>query len=606
MSKNKIRLIIGAMTLALIGLIAFQAYWLGFMMESKKEQFTVQARDAIEQVVRKLEKQELVVLAQRQRLYEKQKKELDLMTEKLASKPKKTSIKQNIELATTDYLGPTNPENLGRNILGNFQNEIPTDNIMYVKKSFVLPNGQIAEITEEYHQLAINSSDIQRKYHEEQQLNQIFESDFKRPNKNQSIKQRRFNKNFKEKSRQLRQLKNEIQSELSKKEIDFKKQQAELLKVKQKTELAKEVFSDFLFKERPIQQRVEPYFIDSLIKVELAQKDIHQAYVFGIAPQKIQSNKDWIYTSSPSLKKYKTLQSDAGIFISSALFPNDLNTSGEFLTLYFPSQNSYIWQAMALNFWGSALLLFIMIICFYVAIMTILKQKKLAEVKNDFINNMTHEFKTPISTISLATQLIQEDPVMIQNDSVQRYLGIIKDENIRLGHQVERVLQAAQMEKEAISLKKKKIDLHTLIRQIVEMNGPLIQSQNGQIELQLNAEKHQFEIDEVHISNVLFNLLDNAIKYKKENPLITISTYNEEQYLFIEIKDQGIGIANDLQETVFEAFYRVPTGNIHNVKGFGLGLSYVKKIVEAHGGKVSLESKLHQGSTFKISLPIQY
>jgi two-component system phosphate regulon sensor histidine kinase PhoR len=606
MSKNKIRLIIGAMTLALIGLIAFQAYWLGFMMESKKEQFTVQARDAIEQVVRKLEKQELVVLAQRQRLYEKQKKELDLMTEKLASKPKKTSIKQNIELATTDYLGPTNPENLGRNILGNFQNEIPSDNIMYVKKSFVLPNGQIAEITEEYHQLAINSSDIQRKYHEEQQLNQIFESDFKRPNKNQSNKQRRFNKHFKEKSHQLRQLKNEIQSELSKKEIDIKKQQAELLKVKQKTELAKEVFSDFLFKERPIQQRVEPHFIDSLIKVELAQKDIHQAYVFGIAPQKIQSNKDWIYTSSPSLKKYKTLQSDAGIFISSALFPNDLNTSGEFLTLYFPSQNSYIWQAMALNFWGSALLLFIMIICFYVAIMTILKQKKLAKVKNDFINNMTHEFKTPISTISLATQLIQEDPVMIQNDSVQRYLGIIKDENIRLGQQVERVLQAAQMEKEAISLKKKKIDLHTLIRQIVEMNGPLIQSQNGQIELQLNAEKHQFEIDEVHISNVLFNLLDNAIKYKKENPLITISTYNEEQYLFIEIKDQGIGIAKDLQETVFEAFYRVPTGNIHNVKGFGLGLSYVKKIVEAHGGKVSLESKLHQGSTFKISLPIQY
>lgn len=604
MSKNKIRLIIGAMTLALIGLIAFQAYWLGFMMESKKEQFTVQAHDAIEQVVRKLEKQELVVLAQRQRLYEKQKKELDLMTEKLASKPKKKNSKPATELLTTDYYGATHPENLSRNRLGNFQNEVPTDNIMYVKKSFVLPNGQIAEITEEYHQLEINSSDIQRRYQEEQQLNQIFETERKRPNKSQIIRQRRLNKKIKEKKLELRQIKNEIQTELSKKENDLQKEKAALLKVKQKTELAKEVFSDFLFKERPIQQRVEPHFIDSLIKIELAQKNIHQSYVFGIAPQKIKSNQDWIYASSPTLKKFKNLQSDKGVFISSALFPNDLHTSGQFLTLYFPSQNSYIWQAMALNFWGSALLLIIMIGCFYVAIITILKQKKLAEVKNDFINNMTHEFKTPISTISLATQLIQDDPVMIQNDSVQRYLGIIKDENIRLGQQVERVLQAAQMEKEAINLKKKKLDLHTLIRQIAEMNGPLIQSQNGNIELHLEATKHFLDLDEVHISNVLFNLLDNAIKYSKEKPMITISSYNEEQWLIVEIKDQGIGIANDLIETVFEPFYRVPTGNVHNVKGFGLGLSYVKKIVEAHHGKVNLSSKLNEGSIFKISLPL--
>ncbi|MFM6947634.1 MAG: ATP-binding protein [Aquirufa sp.] len=604
MSKNKIRLIIGAMTLALIGLIAFQAYWLGFMMESKKEQFSVQAHDAIEQVVRKLEKQELVVLAQRQQLYEKQKKELDLMAEKLASKPKKNTAKKNSDVTTIDYLGATNPENLSRNKLGNFQHEVPTDNIMYVKKSFLLPNGQIAEITEEYHQLEINSSDIQKRYQEEQQLNQIFESDIRRPNKNPLARQRRLNKKIKEKNVQISQLKKELQTELGKKEQELRKEKAELQKVKQKTELAKEVFSDFLFKERPIQQRVEPHYIDSLIKIELAQKNIHQNYLFGISPLTIQSNKDWIYASSPSLKKFKSLQSKEGIFISSALFPNDLHSSGEFLTLYFPSQNSYIWQAMALNFWGSALLLLIMIGCFYVAILTILKQKKLAEVKNDFINNMTHEFKTPISTISLATQLIQEDPIMIQNDSVQRYLGIIKDENIRLGQQVERVLQAAQMEKEEISLKKKKVDLHALIRQIVEMNGPLIQSQNGQIELFLHAEKHYVEIDEVHISNVLFNLLDNAIKYSKENPIVSITTYDDAQFMTIEIKDQGIGIASDLLETVFEPFYRVPTGNIHNVKGFGLGLSYVKKIVEAHHGKVKLTSKLNEGSTFKISLPL--
>jgi two-component system phosphate regulon sensor histidine kinase PhoR len=605
MSKNKIRLIIGAMTIALIGLMAFQAYWLGFMMESKKEQFFDQAHDAIEQVVRKLEKQELIVLAQRQQLYEKQKKELDIMAEKLASKPKKKSVNKNPELVTNDLFGPNNPENFGRNKIRNFQNEAPTDNIMYVKKSFVLPNGQIAEITEEYHQLEINSSDIQRRYQEEQQLNQIFESEINRPEKNIRKKHQRLNKKIKEKTLQLHQLKNEIQSEITKKEESIQKDQSELLKVKQKTELAKEVFSDFLFKERPIRQRVEPHYIDSLIKIELAQKGIHQAYLFGISPLHIKTEKDWIFASSPILKKTKTKQSDEGVFISSALFPNDLSTSGQFLSLYFPDQETYIWQAMALNFWGSAVLLFIMIACFYVAITTILKQKKLAEVKNDFINNMTHEFKTPISTISLATQLIQEDPMVLRNDSVQRYLGIIKDENIRLGQQVERVLQTAQMEKEEISLKKKNVDLHALIHQVVEMNGPLIQSQNGEISLQLKAGNPILNMDEVHISNVLFNLLDNAIKYSRGNPKVKISSQSNDQFFTLFIEDKGIGISNDLIETVFEPFYRVPTGNIHNVKGFGLGLSYVKKIVEAHGGKVSLESKLNQGSTFKISLPIQ-
>lgn len=599
MSKNKIRLIIGAMTIALIGLMAFQAYWLGFMMESKKKQFIDQAHDAIEQVVRKLEKQELIVLAQRQQLYEKQKKELDLMAEKLASKPKKKSINKNTELVTNDLIGPNNSENFGRNRIRNFQNEIPTDNIMYVKKSFVLPNGQIAEITEEYHQLEINSSDIQRRYQEEQQLNQIFETELNRPDKYTRKKQQRLNKKIKEKTLQL------IQSEISKKEENIQKEKAELIKVKQKTELAKEVFSDFLFKERPIQQRVEPHYIDSLIKLELAQKGIQQAYFFGIAPLQIKSEKDWIFASSPLIKRFKTKQTNEGVFISSALFPNDLTSSGEFLSLYFPDQDSIIWQAMTMNLWGSAILLLIMIACFYVAIMTILKQKKLAEVKNDFINNMTHEFKTPISTISLATQLIQEDPIMLNNDSIQRYLGIIKDENIRLGQQVERVLQTAQMEKEEISLKKKKVDLHALIRQVVEMNGPLIQSQNGEISLDLAAENASIQIDEVHISNVLFNLLDNAIKYSQGHPKVKISSQNNDLSFTFSIQDEGIGIAKDLIETVFEPFYRVPTGNVHNVKGFGLGLSYVKKIVEAHGGKVTLISKLNHGSTFKISLPIQ-
>jgi two-component system phosphate regulon sensor histidine kinase PhoR len=252
---------------------------------------------------------------------------------------------------------------------------------------------------------------------------------------------------------------------------------------------------------------------------------------------------------------------------------------------------------------GSGVLLLIMIGCFYMAMMTIIKQKKLAEIKNDFINNMTHEFKTPISTISLATQLIQEEPQAAKSESILRYLGIIKDENIRLGQQVERVLQTAQMEREEIVLKKKLVDVHALIQQVSDMNAPLLQTHQGSLILHLDAEQSQVMVDEVHLSNVLNNLLDNAIKYSPEAPLVDIQTRSNSQGLYIQVRDQGMGIQKEALSAVFEPFYRVPTGNVHNVKGFGLGLSYVKKIVEAHGGSVQVSSKLGVGSTFEITIP---
>jgi two-component system phosphate regulon sensor histidine kinase PhoR len=285
------------------------------------------------------------------------------------------------------------------------------------------------------------------------------------------------------------------------------------------------------------------------------------------------------------------------------LFPNDLTNTGHVLEVFFPAQKAYIWQTMGLSLVASGMLLLIMLACFYVAVNTILKQKKLAEVKNDFINNMTHEFKTPISTISLATQLIQDEPQVAKNENILRYLGIIKDENIRLGRQVERVLQTAQMEKENVILKKRTLDMHNLIQQIVAINDPLLQANHGKVNLFLQANPSLLPLDEVHISNVLNNLLDNAIKYSLFMPSITIATESRKGEFLISVTDQGIGMAKDVLGSVFEPFYRVPTGNVHNVKGFGLGLSYVKKIVEAHGGQVSVKSKLGEGSTFEISLP---
>jgi two-component system phosphate regulon sensor histidine kinase PhoR len=244
-----------------------------------------------------------------------------------------------------------------------------------------------------------------------------------------------------------------------------------------------------------------------------------------------------------------------------------------------------------------------MIGCFYFAVLTIIRQKKLALVKNDFINNMTHEFKTPITSISLATQLFQEELKPGKNESMLRYLGIIKDENTRLGQQVERVLQTAQMEKEEISLKLKKVDIGALIQQVAEINGPLIDSVSGTLKLRLENLPSTMEMDEVHISNVLNNLIDNAVKYSPSNPRVEIEARTQDHGIAMQVKDQGLGMPKEALHSIFDAFYRIPTGNVHNVKGFGLGLSYVKKIVEAHGGKVHVKSKLGEGSTFEIYLP---
>ncbi len=584
MTQKKIRLIIGLMTLALLGLIAFQAYWLGFMLETKKEQFASDVQDGLAQVVRKLEKQELVMLAERHKTYEAHQQKIKDLSTKLASlKPKRPVAPTPAETPIAEnFIGP---EGISNNQRGAIHNEVRSD-IMYVRKSFLLPNGQIAEITEEYQVDVDPEQDIQRRLQEDQQIADLLAPRVQK--RQRAMRHRQF-------------IKKDTKTRVKNEQLPLKPSAADVApkddeKVIQKTALAREVFSDFLFKERPIPQRVEPHYIDSMLRKELAAKHIQLNYAFGIAPQAPKQAKDWIFASNASIKKH-TPQ------FMAALFPNDLHASGQFLHVYFPDSMGFIWQTMGVNLLGSAILLFIMVGCFYIAMMTILKQKKLAEIKNDFINNMTHEFKTPISTISLATQLIQEDASVHDNGSIQRYLGIIKDENVRLGQQVERVLQTAQMEREEIVLKKKQINMHELIQQVIEMNQPMLMAKNGVIHTAFSDLPAELLIDEVHMSNVINNLIDNAVKYSADAPEITIETKVIDSTFTILVTDKGIGMQKDVLTQVFEPFYRVPTGNVHNVKGFGLGLSYVKKIVEAHGGNVQVKSQIGKGSTFEITIP---
>ena len=556
MSKRKIRLLIALMSFALLGLIGFQAYWLRFMLETKQENFAKDVRTSLDQVVRKLEKQELVVLAERQKKFE------SIAT---APKPKVKPAPVFIEPAMQEEHPVLTP---------------PRQDVIFVRKSFMLPNGQLAEVTEEY-TVDEDPEEFRQRMRVEKEMNRMLKREQQKFINKMRRRPNRPNQNFGDRNAQS-------QAQLAKE----KSERQDLEKVLQKTQLAKEVFSDFLFKERPILQRIQPAYLDSLIRKELADKGVNLGYSFGIQS----APKNWTYTSSPEIKQQKAL-------FEADLFPNDLHPSKNILKIYFPDSGAFIWQTMGLSLAGSGLLLLVMIGCFYFAVLTILRQKKLAIVKNDFINNMTHEFKTPITSISLATQLLQEELKPGKNESLLRYLGIIKDENTRLGQQVERVLQTAQMEREEIALKRKNVDMAALIHQVVEINGPLIESVNGTLQLSLGEHPAILVVDEVHISNVLNNLIDNAVKYSPSNPHIEIEVTEQGQGISIQVKDQGIGMPKEALSNIFDAFYRVPTGNVHNVKGFGLGLSYVKKIVEAHGGKVHVKSKLGEGSTFEIYLP---
>ncbi len=276
----------------------------------------------------------------------------------------------------------------------------------------------------------------------------------------------------------------------------------------------------------------------------------------------------------------------------------------EVLHIYIHEPNNYIISQMGWMIVASIVFTCIIISAFALTIRTMFRQKKLSEVKSDFINNMTHEFKTPLATISLAVDALNNERVICNEEKIRYYSGIIKDENKRMNKQVEKILQAARIERQDVKLHLQELDAHEIIRKVAENFSLQIEESNGELLLELNAERFLIHADEVHFNNIIFNLLDNAIKYSREKPRIQVETQDSGNMLTIRIEDNGIGMNKETQIRIFEKFYRAHTGNLHNVKGFGLGLSYVKSMVEAHNGRIRVESTPGKGSTFIISLPL--
>ncbi len=253
---------------------------------------------------------------------------------------------------------------------------------------------------------------------------------------------------------------------------------------------------------------------------------------------------------------------------------------------------------------GLVLFTLILLSAFYVTLNALIRQKKLSEIKNDFINNMTHEFKTPLATISLAVDALRNEKVLQNREKINYFSGIIKEENIRMNKQVETILQAALTDRQELQLNLQSIHAHSIINAALSNFSLQLQDKNSGADLQLNAKNDLINADEVHFTNLISNLVDNAVKYSKDNLNIKISTSNTSKSLIIKIEDNGIGMTKETVKRIFEKFYRAHTGNLHNVKGFGLGLSYVKTVIDAHHGKIKVESILGRGTTFIIEMPV--
>ncbi|MCS6927900.1 MAG: HAMP domain-containing histidine kinase [Saprospiraceae bacterium] len=362
-----------------------------------------------------------------------------------------------------------------------------------------------------------------------------------------------------------------------------------------------------LVHSRPLAERVPLDLLDQALREELRSRGIDAPYQYGVYSKARNSfvimNNHYVVIDNTPLITAKGINSLYNSPYRVALFPKDVESPG-YLAIYFPDRTRLVLGSV----WGSLILSVIftgiILFSFWYTIQVIYRQKKLSEMKTDFINNMTHEFKTPIATISLAIDNILSPMVIREPERIKRFAEIIRQENRRMNNQVERVLQIAQLERNEIQLRVAEVNLHTLIRQAAENFSLQMERREGTLKLDLQSKKPIVKGDATHLANVIHNLLDNANKYSPERPDITIRTRDlPNGSVSFTVEDKGIGISKEARKYIFDKFYRVHTGNLHDVKGFGLGLSYVKAIVEAHRGTVEVRSEVGKGSAFTVVLP---
>ncbi|MGB3466773.1 MAG: HAMP domain-containing sensor histidine kinase, partial [Cyclobacteriaceae bacterium] len=533
------------MSFSLIGLIIFQLYWINSVLEANSERFRKDVIVAMNNVAEKLEKQEVLVMAMD-----------NFSTNFTWLQPQEgtDSTNSSIELYETTFEKKTySSESIDDIMLDTILKRINID------RTLALDN-------------AIGMS-------QKRQLDFLLDAKFSEDNVYVYSDSRI------DSARRARE-----------------KIRINIEKTDKKTKMISNVFiKDLLFSEKSLQQRLQPELLDSLLYEELNNKGIDISYRYAVLDD---SNENIYFTGSTIASKddgdtVGLQSSDMRV----SLFPNDIIGETAFLSISFPDKNSFLFKKIWTTLASSLILVLIIVFCFGYSIRTIIRQKKLSEIKNDFINNMTHEFKTPIATVSLACEALQDKEIREKELFRERYIKIIQEENDRLGLQVEKVLQMATLDKKDLKIKKEHLSLHEIINDVAEKMDIQIRNREGILSLKLEANKDQLHGDPMHLTNVITNLLDNANKYSYENPVIDVITENNDRGILLKVKDHGIGMSREAIKNIFNKFYRVPTGNVHNVKGFGLGLAYVKNMVEAHEGNISVKSEVGKGSEFNLFLP---
>jgi two-component system phosphate regulon sensor histidine kinase PhoR len=582
------------MALAMTGLVGFQLYWIKEAIDIRKDRFDQTATDALQAAVYKLEKHEVLMLASQKLQYGENNTDTSSMILKTDTiwEPQGQSLSEKIfnerNFQPEDFLAFHVSFSERQSHLSGFQKDSLLhhwiDSLRVIH--YYLTDDDILEVPEE---------DGTKIYIRKPEYYTSSQPDIRVPTDWQvqewQVQYDAFH---------LKKIENQLLASLQNDSVKTYKVtlRQRFEKSKQKSEIVKDVFDELNSKPRNIKDRLNEEIIDSLLKIEFRNRGIFLPYQFAV---KSDAKKEFVFTSYPQSNINESFN---GFKVQ--LFPSDVLSEPAYLLVEFPDKKLFILQELWITFIASALLILVVLTCFYIAISTIMRQKKLSDMKNDFINNMTHELKTPIATISLATEMLQDPDIQASQSNSFRYLQVIKDEARRLTSQVERVLQTARLEKGEVKLRTELLNVHEVIENVLMHIGVQIEKREGTIIKHLDASLPEIEADAEHLTNIIQNLLDNANKYSPENPEITLETRNTKDGIIIAVSDKGIGMSKETLSRIFDTFYRVPTGNIHNVKGFGLGLSYVKSITELHQGNIKVESKPGEGSTFEIFLPFSH
>lgn len=375
---------------------------------------------------------------------------------------------------------------------------------------------------------------------------------------------------------------------------------ANLPRYQTKSNIITNLAEEYQKSNEPLAKRLNGFWIDSLLRFELQNRGIVLDYSYEVAT----ANSDSLIFSSAMDTEGKKPEFIEANTYQKAIFSNQVLGDPGKIKISFPKRNSFILGNMTATMGTTGGLLFVLIFCFGYTIFSILRQKKISEMKIDFINNMTHEFKTPVSTIMIASEALKDEEIAEDKTRVARLANVIYEENVRLGSHIERVLNIARIEKNDFKLDKKPVDVNETISLVLDSMALKLQKYNATTSLNLTDEAPVIIGDELHFSNVIYNLIDNAIKYSNDAPDITITTIKKNGYVSIKVADKGIGMNRDQQSKIFEQFYRIPTGNLHDVKGFGLGLSYVNTIIKRLDGTIGVKSEKDRGSEFELKFPI--